>query len=96
MTKLLSVKAAADRIGGGEDFIRKMMASGALTTYSLGRRMTRISEAELEAWIEQCRVSGESSDTGAGSQQSEDAETVNNVVRLERLIASELSKQSGA
>lgn len=92
MTRLLTVKNAAKYIDAGEDTIRNMLASGALTRYELGPRLTRVSVAELEGLIEACRVDGESKSTGESSQQSGDMEIVNSVVALERLTASELSK----
>jgi excisionase family DNA binding protein len=54
-TKLLTVIEAADRMGVGERFVRRLVTERRIPYSKLGKHV-RISEADIEAYLEAARV----------------------------------------
>ncbi len=63
-TKLISVPEAAERIGCSRSHIYNLIAAKQLTPYDIslkGRSKTRLSEADVDRYIEQAQVAGRQS-----------------------------------
>lgn len=57
MARLIPISKVADRCGVSEDTVRRMLARGQLpvAVYALPSGSVRYDEAEVEAWLENCK-----------------------------------------
>jgi excisionase family DNA binding protein len=51
MTSPLTMKQVAERLGSSEKYARKLILTGQLKAFQLGKRGYRVAPADLEAWI---------------------------------------------
>ncbi|MHB2023680.1 MAG: helix-turn-helix domain-containing protein [Mycobacteriales bacterium] len=53
---LLTIDEAADRMGVGVRFMRRLIEEGRIPVLKLGERKTRLDEADIDAYIERARI----------------------------------------
>ena len=60
--RLLDVAEAAERLGITQRFVRKLVAQRQLPVYRINSRTIRLSETDLDAYLDSCRNEADSPD----------------------------------